>query len=350
VRLAPEFGPQAALFAIEPQSRLVRAVVGGDDFYLHPFDRSRLARRQPGSTFKTFVYGAALESGVATADTEVIDARRTHLSHGRPWTPRNYGGEYDDKKHTLRDALARSINSIAVEIAERVSPAKVAEFATRMGIRSPLSADLPLALGASAVNPAELANAYATIAAGGMYAEPIYVTRVVDRFGRELFSAGGRNERVLSEKVALALTDMLGEVVRRGSGRRARVGRPVAGKTGTSNRGRDAWFTGFSPRLCAAVWVGYDDRKPMANASGSKLALPIWAQFMRTALDRVPVLPLPRLPHVVAAVHAPAEALSADPEAGADTLDDGRLEPAPDPDAPPPIEGEVIDESALDKL
>ncbi len=350
VRLAPEFGPQAALYAIEPRSRLVRALVGGDNFWLHPFDRSRNARRQPGSTFKTFVYGAALESGVATADTEVIDARRTHLSHGRPWTPRNYSGNYDDKKHTVRDALARSINSIAVEIAERVSPAKVAEFATRAGIRSPLIADLPLALGASAVNPAELANAYATIAAGGMFAEPIYVTRIVDRFGRELFAAHARQERVVSEKVALSLTDMLGEVVRRGSGRSARVGRPVAGKTGTSNRSRDAWFTGFSPRLCTAVWVGYDDRKPMPEGSGSKLALPIWAHFMRSALDRVPVQPLPRLPHVMAAVHAPLEALTGDPEAGADALDDGRLEPSPDEGQPPPIEGEVIDDSALDKL
>ncbi len=350
IRLVPEFGPQAALFAIEPKSRLVRAVIGGDNFYQHPFDRSRLARRQPGSTFKTFVYGAALESGVATADTEVVDARRTHISHGRPWTPRNYSGEYDGNKHTLRDALARSINSIAVEVAERVSPAKVAEFATRAGIRSPLSADLPLALGASAVNPAELANAYATIASGGEFAEPIFVTRVVDRFGRELFSADARSQRVISERVALALTDMLGEVVRRGSGRSARVGRPVAGKTGTSNRGRDTWFVGFSPRLCAAVWVGHDDRKPMHEASGSRLALPIWADFMRTALERVPVMPLPRLPHVLAAVTPPPEALNADPEAGADAFDDGRLEPPVDEDMPPPLEGEIIDESALEKL
>lgn len=343
-RLAPEFGPQAALFALEPESRLVRAMVGGDSFEMHPFDRSRNSRRQPGSTFKTFVYGAAIEAGVATPDTEVEDARRTHISHGRPWTPRNYSGEYDGAKHTLRDALARSINSVAVEIAERVGPEQVAEFARRAGIHSPLVADLPLALGASGVNPAELANAYATLAAGGQHAEPIMVTRVIDRFGQELFNGRAQPQRVMSERVAVALTDMLGEVVRRGSGRSANVGRPVAGKTGTSNRGRDAWFVGFSPRLCAAVWVGHDDRKPMKDGSGGKWALPIWADFMRTALDRVPVLPLPRLPHVVGAVRAPPGALAADPEAGAATIDDGiMLEPAP-------LNGEVIDESALEAL
>ena len=205
-------------------------------------------------------------------------------------------------------------------------------------------ADLPLALGASAVSPAELTNAYATLAAGGQYAEPIMITRVIDRFGQELLVEQAQPQRVMGERVAVALTDMLGEVIRRGSGRSANVGRPVAGKTGTSNRGRDAWFVGFSPRLCAAVWVGHDDRKPMEGGSGGKLALPIWADFMRAALDRVPVLPLPRLPHVLGAVQAPPGVLTADPEVGATTIDDGVMaEPAP-------LTGEVIDESALEAL
>lgn len=353
-RLVAEFGPQAALIALEPGSRLVRAMVGGDDFGHHPFNRARRALRQPGSTFKTFVYGAALEAGIATPDTEVADVKRTHISYGRPWVPRNYTGDYDGQPHSLRDALARSINSIAVEMADRVTPPKVAEFARRVGIRSPLSEDLPLALGASSVTPEELANAYATLAADGQYAEPIYVTRIVDRFGREVFVSKSEPKRVISSTVSRALTDMLGEVVRRGSGRKADVGRPVAGKTGTSNRGRDNWFVGFSPRLCAAVWVGYDDRKPIAKGTGGTLALPIWSQFMREALDRVPVLPLPRLPHVAAAVRAPPSVLPMDPEAGAGDLEDGRME-APAPGAaqapgPEPIAGEIIDEAALEAL
>lgn len=320
--LSPELGPQAALVAIEPETRLVRALVGGDDPRLHPFHRALMARRQPGSTFKTFVYGAAIEAGMATPDTRVTDEKRTYRSHGRPWTPRNYKGSWDGKPHSLRDALARSINSIAVEIAQRVGPDKVVDFARRTGITSPLRADLPLALGASGVTPMELTNAYATLAAGGMYGEPILVTRIIDRHGKVRFRANAKLTRVLTVKVAHALSDMLGEVVRRGSARKAKVGRPVAGKTGTTNRARDAWFVGFSPRLAAAVWVGWDDRQPMAKGSGGKLALPIWASFMRAALDRIPVLPLPRLPHVLGTPRAPPIPLEEDPEEGADNLTD----------------------------
>ncbi len=320
--LSPELGPQAALVAIEPKTRLVRALVGGDDANLHPFHRALMARRQPGSTFKTFVYGAAIEAGMATPDTRVTDEKRTYTSHGRPWTPRNYKGSWDGKAHSLRDALARSINSIAVEIAQRVGPEKVAEFARRAGILSPLRADLPLALGASGVTPIELTNAYATLAADGLYGEPVLLTRIIDRHGKERFRAATTLTRVMPAKVAHALSDMLGEVVRRGSARGAHVGRPVAGKTGTTNRARDAWFVGFSPRLASAVWVGWDDRLPMAKGSGGKLALPIWADFMRAALDRVPVLPLPRLPHVLGTPRAPPIPLDDDPEAGAANLTD----------------------------
>ncbi|MCO4761783.1 MAG: PBP1A family penicillin-binding protein [Myxococcales bacterium] len=320
--LSPELGPQAALVAIDPKTRLIRALVGGDDPALHPFHRAIMARRQPGSTFKTFVYGAAIEAGMATPDTRVTDEKRTYRSHGRPWTPRNYTGRWDAKPHSLRDALARSINSIAVEMARRVGPDAVADFAKRCGIASTLRPDLPLALGASGVTPIELANAYATIAANGMFAEPILITRIIDRRGKERFRAKTELTRVIPANVAHALSDMLGEVVRRGSARKAKVGRPVAGKTGTTNRARDAWFVGFSPRLAAAVWVGWDDRKPMPKGSGGKLALPIWADFMRAALDRVPVAPLPRLPHVLGTPRAPPIPLDEDPEEGAASLVD----------------------------
>jgi len=318
-----EQGPQAALVALEPKSRLVRALVGGDRYENHRFNRAVHGLRQPGSTFKTFVYGAAIEAGIATADTEFTDSRKTYVSGGRPWTPRNYSGRWDDDDHTLREALARSINSIAVAVADKVGPKRIADFARRVGINSRLRPDLPLALGASSVRPLELTNAYATIAAGGMHDKPIFVTRVLGREGEVLYRAQQTPKRVISADVSRALTDMLGEVVRRGSARKARVNRPVAGKTGTSNGGRDAWFTGFSSQLCATVWVGHDDRKPMTKGSGSRLALPIWADFMRRSLHDVPVLPLPRLPHVLAEDSQPDDT---DPEIGAIDIDDDVLE------------------------
>jgi len=344
--LSPEFGPQVALLALEPRSRLVRAVVGGDDFALHPFDRALAARRQPGSTFKTFTYGAAIEAAVATPDTVYLDEARTYTIAGRPWTPKNYSGTWDGKPYSLRDALAHSINSIAVAVAAKVGPDRIEAFAQRAGVRSPMVAGLPLALGASSVSPIELTNAYATIAAGGIHDEPIFVTRIVDRTGRDVWLAPrDRGTRVFAEDVARALTDMLGEVVRRGSAKEAKVGRPVAGKTGTSNGGRDAWFVGFSADLCAAVWVGYDDRKPIAKGSGGVLAVPLWSDFMVRALDRVPASPLPRLPHVLAGSVALPPTLG-DPEAGAEAIEDAVLDVAPDPasaappagdDVPPPL-------------
>lgn len=330
--LSSDQGPQAALVAIEPQTRLVRALVGGDDPRLHPYNRALQASRQPGSTFKTFVYGAAIEAGMLTPDSELLDEKRIFRSGGRPWTPRNFRGRYDGKKHSLKDALARSINSIAVEVAHRVGPAKVAAFAQRMGITSELRADLPLALGASSVRPIELANAYATVAADGQLAAPIIITRVLDRDGRELYRARSEPQKAISKEVARALGDMLGEVVRRGSARKAKVGHPIAGKTGTTNRARDTWFVGFSARLCAVVWVGYDDRKPMGDATGGSFALPIWAEFMRGALDRVPVLPLPRLPHVLDPA-ALAPPLEDDPEQDAAPTADAALDPVAADDA-----------------
>lgn len=317
-----EGGPQAALVAIEPETRLVRALIGGDDFGLHPFNRALRANRQPGSTFKTFVYGAAFEAGQLTPDDQLPDSRRTWISGGRPWTPRNYSGKWDGENHTIRDALARSINSIAVAVADATGPQRVVDFARRAGITSPMRADLPLALGASSVTPIELTNAYATIAADGRSAAPIFITRIVQRDGRAVFTASPQLQQAISSKVSVQLADMLGEVMRSGSGRKARIGRPVAGKTGTTNRGRDAWFVGFSKQLCAAVWIGHDDRKPIPKGSGAKLALPIWADFMRAAHTRVAVVPLPRLPHVASRDPLPVQAVGGDPGSAASDDED----------------------------
>lgn len=341
--LSPEFGPQVALVAIEPQTRLVRALVGGDDFDVHPFDRAMESRRQPGSTFKTFAYGAAIEAGLLTPDSSFLDEQHSYVSGGRSWTPRNYSGHYDGRSYTAREALAQSINSIAVAVAALVGPEKIASFAERLGISSPLQAGLPLALGASSVTPIELTNAYATLAAGGKKAAPILVTRIARRDGSDLYLAPRQDAvQVLSSSVTLSLTDMLGEVVRRGSGKEAlKVGRPAAGKTGTSNGSRDAWFVGFTPELCAGIWLGYDDRKAIAKGSGGVLAVPIWVDFMKKGLERMPVQPLPRLPHVIAGpLGKPLPAPVGDPEAGAQDLDDAQLAPEetiPTPHELPPM-------------
>ena len=335
--LSPEMGPQAALVALEPQTRLVRALVGGDDFDLHPFDRSG-ALRQPGSTFKTFAYGAAIEAGAANPDLVLKDEKRSFPTGGKPWTPRNFSGGYDGKSYSLRDALAFSINSIAVEIASRVGPEKIAAFAKRLGIASPLIAGLPLALGASSVTPFEITNAYATIAAGGRYGEPVLVTRIVDRTGKDVYVAPrDKLAQVLGEGVAKQLTDMLGEVVRKGSAKGAQLaGRPLAGKTGTSNGGRDVWFVSFSAELCVGVWLGFDDRKPIPKGTGGSLAVPIATQFYKEGLAAVPVVPLPRLPHVAAGPIAGLPAAIADSEAGALDLHDDQLGPeVPIADKPP---------------
>ncbi len=353
--LSPEMGPQAALVALEPQTRLVRALVGGDDHDLHPFDRT-VAVRQPGSTFKTLAYGAAVEAGLVTADSEFKDEKRSYPTGGKPWTPRNFSGGWDGKSYSLRDALAHSINSIAVEVASRVGPDKIAAFAARVGITSPLVAGLPLALGASGVTPYELTNAYATIANGGRHAEPILVTRIVDRLGKDVWVAPRSAGQVaIGEGVARQLTDMLGEVVRKGSGRAAQsAGRPLAGKTGTSNGGRDAWFVSFSAELCVGVWIGFDDRKPIPKGTGGTLAVPVAAQFYKEGLNAVPVTPLPRLPHVAAGPVGLVPAPAADAEAGAADLEDDALAPEPPPAAVAPVlpprsrPPAPIDDEALD--
>lgn len=335
--LSPEMGPQAALVAVEQETRLVRAIVGGDDFGLHPFDRATQARRQPGSTFKTFVYGAALEAGLITPETEMVDEARSFPAGRKTWTPRNFSGRYDGQSHAMRDALAQSINSIAVAVADKVGPERVADFARRAGIHSELEARLPLALGASSVSPLELANAYATIANGGKVAEPILVTRIADRTGKDVYLARREpGQQLLREETTRQLTDMLGDVVRHGSGKEAqKAGRPVVGKTGTSNGGRDVWFAGFSADLCTVVWIGYDDRKPMPKATGGTLAVPMWTEFMRIALERVPVRPLPRLPHLFdAALPATPAVAPPDPEPSSAPADEALEDPHP----PPPPE------------
>jgi len=293
-------GPQGALVALEVGSGEVLAWVGGYDFTANRFDRACQARRQPGSAFKTFAYGAALERGFP-ADTLVYDvqfeAKNRQLAGGF-WRPRNSGNQLRGPV-PLAEAFARSLNNASIRLANDVGVARIVDFARRAGIQSELPHDLGIVLGTAEVTPLELTTAYATFARGGRYAPPRFVRRVLDRSGATLLEdlalcdqepAPGATG--VSSVDAYLVTHLLGETVRNwyGTGHAAaRLGPALAGKTGSTNENRDAWFVGYSPAVAAGVWVGRDDRAPMGRSeSGTRAALPIWVDFMEAALAAYP--------------------------------------------------------------
>jgi penicillin-binding protein 1B len=285
---------QAALVALDPATGAVRALVGGRSYAGSQFNRATQARRQPGSAFKPFVYLAALRSRggapVHTAASLVEDAPLTLTVDGRPWTPRNYDDRYEGRV-TVRRALEQSLNTATVRIAEQVGLPAVVETARDVGLRSELHPVPALALGAFEVTPLELARAYATLASGGIRpAGAFAILSVHDRDGEVAPAEDVSPVAAISPAEAYLVTSLLEGVVSAGTGS-ALVGlgvtTKVAGKTGTTNEGRDAWFAGYTPRLLTVVWVGYDGREPH-GFSGAQAALPIWADFMKAALDAYP--------------------------------------------------------------
>ncbi len=277
-----ERGTQGAVVVLDPRTRDVLALVGG--YERGPgFDRARQARRQPGSTFKPIVYSAGIRSGQLTPATIMIDAPAVYDQ----WQPQNYESWRHSGPIRLRDALARSVNVVAVRAIETVGPEHVVSFARDLGIESELEPTLALALGASAVTPMEMTNAYATFAAGGRWEQSRLIRSIRDREGNEVELPGRASARdVLTPAEAYVTTRMLQGVTQRG-GTAARAGRleiPVAGKTGTSNNAKDAWFVGFSADVVTGVWVGFDDNRPIGRReSGGRSALPIWIEVMRAA-------------------------------------------------------------------
>ena len=283
--------PQAALIALDPRTGDVLALSGGRDFTESQFNRATQARRQPGSAFKPFVYGAALEKGY-TAASMLDDSPKKYprATEGAPtWDPRNYEGVYFGTT-TLRTALAHSLNAATLDLANQVGVQTIIEFARRMGISTPLSSDLGTALGASEVTLFDLASAYQVFAAGGIKRAPRLVTAVVDAEGTVLESDPPQESTVLDPAIAWLLTSLLQSVVREGTAQPLAAWgwtRPTAGKTGTTNDGRDAWFVGYTPELLAAAWYGDDQHKKL-NATGAKSALPVWVTFMKAAAQEYP--------------------------------------------------------------
>ena len=275
-----ELGPEGALVLIDARSREVLALIGGYDSG-PGFDRATRAVRQPGSTFKPFVYGTALRSRRYTPATLVIDAPGVYDD----WRPSNYETWGFQGELRLREALANSINQVAVRVIEDVTPPEVVSFATELGISTELEPTLALALGASDVRPIEMVNAYATFPAGGRWEPWQLITRIEGPDGDVELPATEEPRDVMTPAEAYVLTSMMTSVVHHGTARRARrLRRPLAGKTGTSNEARDAWFVGFSAELVAGVWVGFDDRRPLGRReSGARSALPIWIELMEHA-------------------------------------------------------------------
>lgn len=283
-----QLGPQGAVILLDPRTREVRALVGADEA-VFGFDRALDALRQPGSTFKPIAYALALESKRYTPATLVLDAPEVY----EQWRPHNYEAWEHKGPVRLRQALAESINLVAVRVTKDLTPEAVAAFARTLGITSEMDPTLALSLGASAVRPIELVNAFATFAAGGRWAPPRIVTRITQGGGAAIaLPAQEPPRQVLSPAAAYVLTSMLQSVISDGTAKEARkLARPAAGKTGTSTQARDAWFVGYTPDLVAGVWVGYDDQRPLGkHESGAKSALPIWIAAMRMALEGKPAV------------------------------------------------------------
>lgn len=279
---------QGALVALSPDGA-VRAMVGGRDYNDSQFNRAVQAQRQPGSAFKPFVYLAAIEASKLTADTIRLDEP---VSIGA-WRPRNYGDRYLGEV-TAREALAKSLNSVAVRLTQDVGVDRVIDTARRLGVTSPLRREVGIALGSSEVNLLELTGAYGVFANGGKSVWPFGVREIRDGSGKVVFRrlpAGPG--RLIGEEDLYIMNDMLSAVIIAGTGKAADIGRPAAGKTGTNEDFRDAWFIGYSADMVAGVWVGNDDGAPMQGVTGSGLPVQLWREFMIEAHQGLAVQPLP---------------------------------------------------------
>ena len=280
--------PQGALIALDVTSGGILAMVGGKDFSNSPFNRATAALRQPGSAFKPVIYAYAIEQGFPQ-NKLILDAPVVFkgAKKGKDWKPQNFTKKFQGEM-TLRKALTLSKNIPAVRLIEMLGPAPVAQFGYSLGIESTLSPNLALALGSSEVTLMDLTAAHAVFPNGGQWIKPFAVMEVIDHRGRVIWRAKPRKKAVMSRSGAAIMTNMLTGVIQEGTGKKARVlGRPLAGKTGTTNEFKDALFIGFSPSVTAGVWVGQDTSESLGNLeTGARAALPIWMDFMKTALSK----------------------------------------------------------------
>src|SRR6202044_1056598 len=280
---------QAALLAIDNPTGDIKAMVGGYDFEPSKFTRATQALRQTGSSFKVYVYAQALETGLTPFDV-VVDEPVSFRSGGQNYSPRNYDNKFEGRI-TLRRALADSRNVPAVRLLEHVGVQNVIDLARKFGIESPLPPYLPLALGAADLTLMEHVSAFTVFPDDGIHIEPHYIKRVTSYDGAMLEEPRPRVTDVIPPETARTMVAMLEEVVQFGTGVRAKqLGRPSAGKTGTTNDFTDAWYIGFTPQLTAGVWVGNDEKRGSLGKkeTGGKVGLPIWLEFMQKAMAKTP--------------------------------------------------------------
>jgi len=280
---------EAALLCMDVQSGYVYAMVGGKDFDRSPYNRALAAKVQPGSAFKPFIYLAALEKGYEVDSVIRDEATSYSGGAGRSWVPRNYDGQYSGPI-SLRDAIAFSKNAATVHLLDDVGIPAVRKVLRDVGLNDDIPNELSVALGTSNVTLLDLVKGYSAFANGGRRVAPIMVRRVADGTGRVLEDNNPITARAMSEDVAFKMNTLLKGVTTYGTARAAsRLGYPVAGKTGTTNSFYDALFVGYSPYICTGVWVGFDRRTSLGKAeSGGRVALPIWMNFMGSALRRFP--------------------------------------------------------------
>ena len=284
VSLEQDTGAQGALVAIDNASGDIKAMVGGRDFNLSKFNRATQALRQVGSSFKPYVYTAAIDQGASPDDT-IVDAPVTFQTASEPYSPHNYDNKFEGTI-TLRRALAQSRNIPALKLADHVGIKTVIDYARRFGVTSNIPAYLPVALGSAEITLLEQTSAFSVFPNDGVRVAPRYITKVTDYEGRILEEDFSDIKDVIGLRTARIMTSMLREVVLHGTAAAAsKMPFPLAGKTGTTNDFTDAWFVGFSPSLTCGVWIGYDEKKSLgAKETGGHAALPIWMEFMSAAL------------------------------------------------------------------
>jgi penicillin-binding protein 1A len=280
---------QVSLVAVDPRTHFVKALVGGVDYKRSQLNRAIQSRRQPGSAFKPFVYYTAFASGRFTPDSVVNDAPISIRDGSIYYRPKNYGGGFSGPT-SLRMALIKSSNIPAVILGQRVGVEKVVEVARRLGFKSPLIAVPSLPLGSVDVTPLEMAGAYATFASNGWHSDPTIIVRVTDSRGNVMFDNTPKPKLVLDPWATASLTSVLQGVISGGTATSAQIGRPAAGKTGTTDSERNVWFVGYVPQLAAAVWIGDDSNRALGKGiTGGHYAAPIWRNFMIQALKNEPV-------------------------------------------------------------
>ena len=289
---------QGALFAMDAKTGAIQAMVGGRNFNRSEFNRATQSRRQPGSAFKPIIYTAAFDKGM-TPSTVMVDAPIVYPDPSQPdgvWKPKNFDEKFNGPT-TLHNALIHSRNIITIKVLEEIGVDYAASYAANLGIASPIERNLSIALGTSVVTLQELVRAYGVLADGGKRVQPFFIRKIVDRTGHVFEETQPKIEQVIDPRIAFMTSYVMQDVVESGTGQRVKkLGRPVAGKTGTTDDMRDAWFLGFTPSLVAGVWVGFDQERPLGRQEvGGRAAAPIWLYFAEKALQGTPieVFPIP---------------------------------------------------------